>query len=83
MYIYTIKCCFYTQNGCMEKYITTVNSVTKHQIDSAHSPNPMFHCCTIASLNIAINKLRVRRVKLCALNTFEVTEQHQIFVRRC
>jgi len=45
------------------------------------TPNPMFHGCTIANLNTTINKLRC--AKLCALNTIEVTEQQQDFVRRC
>jgi hypothetical protein len=47
MYFYQIKCCFYTQNGCMnKKNITTVNSVTNTW---SIQQTPMFHGCTITN----------------------------------
>jgi hypothetical protein len=83
MYFYQIKCCFYTQNGCMNKNILLLLIPSQNTRSIQQTPNPMFHGCTIANLNIAINKLRVRRVKFCALNTFEIAEQQQVCVRRC
>jgi hypothetical protein len=73
----------YSKRLYEQKYITTDLIPSQKTRSIQQTPNPMFHGCTIANLNIAINKLRVRRVKLCALNTFEITEQHQFFVRRC
>jgi hypothetical protein len=43
MYFYQIKCCFYTQNGCMNK---TVNSITNTW---SIQQTPMFHGCTITN----------------------------------
>ena len=41
MYFYQIKCCFYTQNDCMNKNnIKTVNSVTNTW---SIQQTPMFH----------------------------------------
>jgi hypothetical protein len=73
----------YSKRLYEQKYITTDLIPSQNTRSIQQTPNPMFRGCTIANLNIAINKLRVRRVKLCALNTFEITEQHQVFVRRC
>jgi hypothetical protein len=79
------KCIFTQLNAvftiCMNKHILLVNSVTKHQIDSVNFQSyvPRLYHRTLE--RYTINNLMC--VKFCALKTFEVTEQHQVFVRRC
>ena len=49
-------------------FLTTFNSVTNTR---SIQQTPMLHGCTIANLNITINKLKC--VKLCDLKTLDVT----------
>jgi hypothetical protein len=55
--------------------LTTVISVTNTR---SIQKTPMFHDCTKTHLNITINKWKC--AKLWAMNTFEVTGPHQVFV---
>jgi hypothetical protein len=76
MYFYQIEFCCYTQNGSMNKLnTTTVNFATKTR---SIQQTPLFHDCTITNFNNSISK--IKWINLFALDTFEVTGAHQVFV---
>jgi hypothetical protein len=75
MYFYQIKCCYYTQNGCMnKKHITTVNSVTNTW---SIQQTPMFHGCA-NGIN-RCNMFFVHAAVLSIITAFNLVKIHLLF----